>query len=701
MKFLLLVILLLTGLLLFSQIQFVTDANGIRLYPVDDQLYPRDVNNEAIATIQGTITNPSLYDNIKLTITKEPYLGSISYSSTTLFVSGNSFSFSPTIEAGLYRYKFVLELIDNGTTLYTETIAEGVVCGDVYVVSGQSNAFAGIYPYYNEMTTQNTAYQNYNGKNYSKSIGKIGNWSTATNPDGFIDYDPDDNLWHPSTTAHNWNYKGYVGAWALKLQYLIAQEHQMPTCIINGARGATSIVNHQIDYNSSTNPMDMATLFGALNYRVNQANVKNDIKGIIWYQGESDSGTDANDYANELDDLITSWESEWSTVDKVYIVQIHTGCGTGGNARAIREVQRTFINHPDHDNIEIITANGIGDRLQSFEDNTLIDKCHFSRTAYNNLADRIFDIISRDFYCSNKMSGINSPNIQNAYFKSGQVVLEFDQILYDFPQDIEDYFSFVSSTGVEHVTPFTGGIIDKNKVILDYSGSTTNYISYLKETDPVPDPSKILWSDYATYWQMTWLKNMEGNAAFSFHKFPIGTNECTNNNYDQELCGTVSTSTIKDKYITNCNVDCGSGYTNINSGSDVELRAQNTVHFKPGFKAYSGSTVHAYISSPDNCTSDPVSRIGNFNSTEEVTEIIIDSKIVVYPNPFNGVVKIENINSSEELDIIIFNSLGKIIYHQKHIEQIKSIDLNNQPNGIYFIQINSSNQNITKKIIKQ
>ncbi|MGE0561410.1 MAG: T9SS type A sorting domain-containing protein [Flavobacteriales bacterium] len=681
--------------LITAQIQYDIDVNGIRLYPVNDQLYPRDGNDEATVIIRGTITNPSLYDDIKLIVTKTPVSGSpqpTTYNPTY----GSTFSFSHIIEAGMHTYKFKIELRDNGMLIETIVVADNVVCGDVYVVAGQSNAVAGAWQ--SERVTQDANYKSI----FSKTFG-VTNYSNQSVP-----YNSTDNFWSQSYCNHNWSVEPAIGVWALKLQYRIQQEQQMPTCIINGVEGGSSIEKHQLEYSATNDPLDPATNFGALNYKVHQANYVNKIKGVIWYQGESNSGTSSATYKSDLDNLITNWENSswgWDAVDKIYIVQIHTGCGTYGNSRGIREVQRTFINHPDHNNIEIISANGIGSRKRNSAGSDLIEQnsgntvyCHFDIDAYNVFADRIFDVVNRDFYCSNKMSGINSPNIQNAYFEgSGQVVLEFDQNLASFPANLEDFFFFVDGSSGNELANFISGESKQNKVILDYSGSApSSFISYLGEGDPTLYPT----SSSTIQRQMFWLKNPEGNAAFSFHKFPIGTNECSNNNYDQELCGTVSTSTIKDKYITNCNVDCGSGYTNINSGSDVELRAQNTVHFKPGFKAYSGSTIHAYISSPDNCTTAPASRLGNFSDDDKITATV-DSKFVVYPNPFSGVINVESINSSEELDISIFNTLGKLIYSQEHTEKITTIDMNNQPNGIYFIQINNSKQTITKKIIKQ
>jgi hypothetical protein len=71
--------------------------------------------------------------------------------------------------------------------------------------------------------------------------------------------------------------------------------------------------------------------------------------------------------------------------------------------------------------------------------------------------------------------------------------------------------------------------------------------------------------------------------------------------------------------------------------------------------------------------------------------------LAVYPNPNNGVFYIE---TSQELNVIVFNSLGQIVHQQNLVVGKNKIDLNNQAHGIYFIQINQNGNLSTSKIIK-
>jgi hypothetical protein len=72
-----------------------------------------------------------------------------------------------------------------------------------------------------------------------------------------------------------------------------------------------------------------------------------------------------------------------------------------------------------------------------------------------------------------------------------------------------------------------------------------------------------------------------------------------------------------------------------------------------------------------------------------------DKSIVLYPNPSNGIFNIqttENINK-----IAVYNTLGQKVLEGNTL----TIDLTNQPTGIYFTELVSSQGKSIQKIIKQ
>jgi hypothetical protein len=75
--------------------------------------------------------------------------------------------------------------------------------------------------------------------------------------------------------------------------------------------------------------------------------------------------------------------------------------------------------------------------------------------------------------------------------------------------------------------------------------------------------------------------------------------------------------------------------------------------------------------------------------------------ISIFPNPSNGNFTIKN-NFAPNFEIVIFNSLGQKIYRREKINEIAfDVDLNNQPNGIYLVQIISDGKVYSQKILKE
>ncbi|GAB4453550.1 MAG: hypothetical protein Fur0028_09030 [Bacteroidales bacterium] len=85
------------------------------------------------------------------------------------------------------------------------------------------------------------------------------------------------------------------------------------------------------------------------------------------------------------------------------------------------------------------------------------------------------------------------------------------------------------------------------------------------------------------------------------------------------------------------------------------------------------------------------------NITTSISESIINvSKISVFPNPFTSKIQLKN-NSGME-DFILTNSLGKVIWTGKNIEQQDFSDL---VSGIYFLKVFNQDGQQTIKLIKQ
>ncbi|MES2836019.1 MAG: choice-of-anchor tandem repeat GloVer-containing protein [Bacteroidota bacterium] len=75
----------------------------------------------------------------------------------------------------------------------------------------------------------------------------------------------------------------------------------------------------------------------------------------------------------------------------------------------------------------------------------------------------------------------------------------------------------------------------------------------------------------------------------------------------------------------------------------------------------------------------------------------LNTEVSIYPNPSNGIFTI--VSAEKIRDVVIVNVLGETIYSSQINTSKTEIDLSNQPEGVYFINLKTENGNATKKII--
>lgn len=137
--------------------------------------------------------------------------------------------------------------------------------------------------------------------------------------------------------------------------------------------------------------------------------------------------------------------------------------------------------------------------------------------------------------------------------------------------------------------------------------------------------------------------------------------------------------------------------------------------------AGSASTYTLPLACPPNVSGPPYCKTNNSNSNDgfiarfDISTLIgvkehqilaFDNKLEVYPNPSNGVFNIAY--KSAEYDnykLIAYNSIGQIVL-EKNLGKtvgnfVGQIDLSNLIDGLYIISLVSSDQVVSKKIIKQ
>ena len=380
--------------------------------PEDFQLFPRDSNNKSSVVFSGTIIENN-YNEFKVKTFKD----GIFYGEKSLNIINKKFHDSITIEAGLFQFSF--KLYSNKKNIEKLLFqVDNIVSGDAYIITGQSNSHG---------SSKKSTYIS----PFARSFGVKTGYETYTEEDEMV-------RWGLATgnckdcKGDNWN-SGYdggwfvknpfgIGVWGMELAKLLIEKHQIPVCIINGGSGSSTIEENMLHSEKKS----LETSFGRLVYRVNQAQLKNNVKAIFYHQGESDtylglsfsSGRKRGEFTNYIKNfevLNNDWLSVYKGLQKIYLFQIHPGCG-GDFQSELRDIQNQISKK--HDNVEIMSTTGVVGH----------DGCHFSFEGYKEFAKRIFPLVSRDFFGEKKSTIITPPQLLNAYYsEKKEITLTFDQ----------------------------------------------------------------------------------------------------------------------------------------------------------------------------------------------------------------------------------------------------------------------------------
>ncbi len=313
-----------------------------------------------------------------------------------------TYSLSVKLKAELvkYRTEFGTKTGDKETVLHT---AKNIVCGDVFLINGQSNAVA-------------TDFGKENPLAPSEWVRTFG--ATASDPNGSRL-----KLW-ANAEARSPGGKSEIGYWGMELGRRLSEQHQIPICLINGAVGGTRIDQHQ---RNNADPTDVSTIYGRLLWRIQQAKLTHGIRAILWHQGENDQGADGptggygyETYRQFFVDLSASWKEDFPNIERYYVFQIwpkSCAMGINGSDNRLREVQRTLPKL--FSNLSVMSTLGIKPP----------GGCHFPAAGYAEFARLLNPLIDAQLYHRHSDGPLTPPNLQRAFFTTEQrdeLVLEFD-----------------------------------------------------------------------------------------------------------------------------------------------------------------------------------------------------------------------------------------------------------------------------------
>ena len=85
------------------------------------------------------------------------------------------------------------------------------------------------------------------------------------------------------------------------------------------------------------------------------------------------------------------------------------------------------------------------------------------------------------------------------------------------------------------------------------------------------------------------------------------------------------------------------------------------------------------------------------------TEVLAKKNIRIYPNPTKGHLRVEVVgyDSTDKCLLQVFNATGALIINRKATLPFTEINITNQPNGIYLLQITLNGENTKWKIFKK
>jgi hypothetical protein len=362
--------------------------------PEDGQFYARDDRNEGTLVYKGSLPEAGTLF-LKVLANGKPYA-----SRTAKTDSNKSYAFEVKLKPGLIRYDVEFGTLDGGNETVLHRAAD-LVCGDAFVINGQSNAVAtdwgpGEFP---------------ETSGWIRSFGSMGGdpksarWGTA------IRKTPGDRL--------------AIGYWGYDLAKHLVETQGVPICILNGAVGGTRIDQHQ---RNATDPADLTTIYGRLLWRVREARLTHGIRGVLWHQGENDQGADGpsggfgwETYRQLFIELAAAWKEDFPNLRHHHVFQIWPkacAMGVDGSDNRLREVQRQLPSA--FSNLSVISTLGIDPP----------GGCHYPPEGYAAIARLVAPLVERDHYGKKPGSSVTAPDLTAARYTGAgrdEILLEFDQ----------------------------------------------------------------------------------------------------------------------------------------------------------------------------------------------------------------------------------------------------------------------------------
>ncbi len=486
--------------LLSTQFAFGQKFNAFTFsqLPQDYQLFPRENDNQGIIAIEG-ILNSNEFQSYSVRLLRNGIVKSTK--KTLLQFANGTAKVAETL-------KIPAELAEYGIEIYGYKNADSslivrrsnLVAGDVFYVSGQSNAWIG--------PIDDLVYQG----EWCRSFGLV------QGSENYGPYNPADTLWSLAVG------RARIGPFASELAKLIIDSEKIPVAIINSAAGGSSIDWHLL-LDGNMKALDGGNI---MYYKALKSKTLSKVRAIVYRQGEAEASDTKSTYAwgEKFNGLLQKYKQFFPSAQFVFNPQV-----------SIYEYPNRFAAQLREDQRALASRNGYVRSFATVGTTGLLpDRLHYTNLGYRQTALELFRLIANQVYKRNYSVEINSPNIQKAYFKSEQernkLYLRFeegqnlhvslDTVVVDskgnsIKANLARYF-YWDKMNANTFEPYILNIeAIKNEIVITFNQNYTgNIVSYL------PDYHRDFQTLTREYgFPGPFIKNGLGMRAFAFSGFPV------------------------------------------------------------------------------------------------------------------------------------------------------------------------------------
>ena len=439
--------------------------------PEDNQFFSRDRKGTGTLVYQGVLTNG--IESVRLQVYAE---NTLIRSERIRVAKDGRYRVTTTLEPGLIHYRSELWGRRQGQEIQLAS-ATNLICGDAYIIQGQSNAVA---TDWGEGTFEGSSEWIRTFGSMSGSLERGVRWGNAVRRG-------------KDSEAYQ------IGYWGMDLAKRLIGAHRIPICILNGAVGGTRIDQHQ---RNPADPVDPSTIYGRLLWRVREAHLTHGIRAVLWHQGENDQGADGpsggygwESYRQYFIDLTAAWKQDFPNLEHYYAFQIwpkSCAMGMDGSDNRLREVQRTLPHF--FSKLTVMSTLGIEPP----------GGCHYPAAGYAEFARLIGRLVDQDLYGVRFETPVTPPDLVRITLQG----TNRDELRLDFTQPVvwdnrmTDQFHLDAP----------------GETVLSGAGNGSAVILKLSR----PTRSKTLsYVDGQSWSQSKLLRGANGIAALSFSEVPI------------------------------------------------------------------------------------------------------------------------------------------------------------------------------------